>query len=206
MRAESAKPARFSGHPKDFRNFERDLQIYLNRWMSVDVNALSECMKLDILEEVLDAATSKMLQEWRLQQPQMTFVEAWRQVRKTFGDVVVGGARQEWRALNFEYSGKPSTSIVAWRNFCADFCRLQKQVPDCSEGEAADFLRERLPHAFLREIDREESRRRKQNGTTVRLCGLLPVGSGEAGRLVQRTPSQSVQSSPDLLTPRHARP
>jgi len=139
LHAENAKPHRFSGIPKDFRSFERDLEVYFERWTSVQAGALTDRMKMDILEEVLDQATSKMLHEWRSTDPAMDFMTVWKKVRRMFGDAVVGGARQEWRALRFEYSGKPSTSVVSWRNFCADFQRLRKEVHDASEGEAIEF-------------------------------------------------------------------
>ena len=110
--------------------------------------SLTDRMKLDILEEVTDEATAKTVREWRQSDPWFEFPTAWRKVRKLFGEAVTGGARQEWRALRFEFSGKPSTSVLSWMNFSADFTRLRKEVPDCSEGEAIEFLRERLPHSL----------------------------------------------------------
>ena len=175
LRAENAKPHRFSGLPKDFRSFERDLEVYFERWTSVQAGALTDRTKMDILEEVLDQATSKMLHEWRSTDPTMDFVTVWKKVRKMFGDAVVGGARQEWRSLRFEYSGKLSTSVVSWRNFCADFQRLRKEVHDASEGEAVEFIRERIPHILLRAINKEESTRRKRDGCVVRISGLLQI-------------------------------
>ena len=175
LRAENAKPQRFSGLARDFRAFERDLEVYFERWTSVQPGALTDRMKIDILEEVLDQATSKMLHEWRSQDPAIDFTTVWKKVRRMFGDAVSGGARQEWRSLRFDYSGKPSTSVVSWRNFCADFTRLRKEVHDASEGEAIEFIRERLPHGLLREIDKEETNRRKRDGNVVKISGLMPI-------------------------------
>ena len=156
LRAESAKPKRFSGLARDFRAFERDLEIFFSRWTSVQEGSLTDRMKLDILEEVTDEATAKTVREWRQADPELNFPTAWQKIRKLFGEAVTGGARQEWRALRFEFSGKSSTSVVSWRNFSADFTRLRKEVPDCSEGEAIEFLRERLPHSLLLVSNREE--------------------------------------------------
>ena len=184
IRAESAKPRKFSGLARDFRAFERDLEVYFSRWTSVQEGSLTDRMKLDILEEVTDEATAKTVREWRATDPGMDFPMAWRKVRKLFGEAVTGGARQEWRALRFEFSGKASTSVVAWRNFSADFARLRKEVPDCSEGEAIEFLRERLPHSLLSEINKEETVRRKRNGAVVRLVGLLPLPENTVTQLL----------------------
>jgi hypothetical protein len=62
--------------------------------------------------------------------------------------------------------------------------RLRKEVPDCSEGEAVEFLRERLPHSLLMEINKEETNRRKRNVAVVRLMGLLPLPETAVAQLL----------------------
>ena len=154
---------KFTGRAQDWGNFVQDWERYLRK-LSVCIPTLTNEMKLELWEGVLDEASLKF---FRMRQKElggkMSYTEEFAKMNARFSRDQNIGARRYWEEIVLYNPGKVGSR--EWREFEANFVTAWKEVEGATGEEARRLLLSRVPNFILRWVTEEEERRSFANPT-----------------------------------------
>ena len=128
---------------------------------------LFEAVKLS-----LDSPDQVFLQNFRESGPTQPFSAFFAVLKQKYSTDPTVQNRKNWEGLKLTQTGGRLT-MQDWSLFQEKFFLFRQRVEDRTEVEEYNFLMQRLPIHWKREVTREESRRRKYR-TLVRVTGVPP--------------------------------
>lgn len=131
--------------------------------------ALPDAFLFARLEPLLDSGSRAVLKSELERNPGYTHAEFWREMDRTFVGEGPIASRQAWEEIPLASGGKLTPQ--SWRQFAADFKRLQHRVPDATDPEAVRLLRQRLPDRVAERVETEFCKR-KSAAKLVSLQGI----------------------------------
>lgn len=165
-------PEPFSGIRSDYTSFK---SCWMRHKAILEMSGpLPDSFLLARIEPILDSGSRAVLKSELERNPAFTHMQFWNEMDKTFQSEGPISTRQAWEELSPPSSGKLTPQV--WRQFVADFRRLQHRVPDTQDGEAVRLLRQRLPERVAERVEAEYCSRKRNS----RQVSILNLGGTEA--------------------------
>jgi hypothetical protein len=196
LAATQPPPEPFSGQRSEYPTFKAAWQRYVDI-LQMGGGYLPDSFVLARLEPILDAGSRSILKSELERNPRYTHAEFWQMMEKTFCGESPISARQNWEELQIATAGKLTPQN--WRQFYADFRRLQHRISDATDGEAVRLLRQKLPERLAEKVESENCRRKKVSkwieirnifgATEVDVINWVGGITGTNPRSVQKNPA-----------------
>ena len=141
LMAKTAISPKFTGMQKDWVNFRRDWEHYVQ--LLGGRREISNSILLCTLGETLDEGNRLNLQRMVEEGEVTTYEEYWQKLVQEYGHKQGVGNRQAWEMMRLTVDGVLTSQ--EFKCFWEKFLRMWKAVPDASEAEAHRLLLGCLP-------------------------------------------------------------
>lgn len=168
----ASRVRRFSGHPEDFEEFEREWNFHLKLMHGSCPGALPDAVVLMNLKNFLDEASAALLQGKMALDPDLSYYAFFEELKAKYLRDARSVHRQNWRTVRLTVAGSRVTP-QDWAKFQAIYCSKRGLVEDWSDAEDQQNVFSQVPQGLQMKV-LAETRKRRNGKLWVRV--VIPPG------------------------------